>query len=48
MSKYSTNFGDSDLDRGQIRFLNKTVTVRVYDVILNSKHPEYEKMGKEL
>ena len=48
MSKYSTNFGDSDLDRGQVRFLNKTVTVRVYDVILNSKHPEYDKMGKEL
>ena len=48
MSKYSTNFGESDLSRGQIRGLAKTVAVRVYDIILDSKHPEYNSMGKEL
>ena len=48
MSKYSTNFGNSDLTRRDFTLNNGITAVRVYDVILDSTHKDYPVMGKEL
>lgn len=48
MSKYSTNFGSSDVSRRPDQIIGATNAVRVYDVILDNTHPDYELMGKEL
>lgn len=48
MSKYSTNFGNSDLRRSDFNLYDVETAVRVYDVILNDTHKDYINMGKEL
>lgn len=48
MSKYSTNFGNSDLTQRSSTLDGGLTAVRVYDVILDATHKDYPLMGKEL